>query len=95
MFVVFSKDKIFAYLVSLSTVVILFVMSFVITNKNDELIKASANAYSANNSCVSDNSYVSYGSSYMANNSYVANESLIISNSRVLKNSYISNSSCN
>lgn len=57
MFVVFSKDKILAYLVSLSTVAILFVMSFVITNRNDELIKASANAYLVNNSFVSDNSY--------------------------------------
>lgn len=70
MFVVFSKDKIIAYLVSLSTVAILFVMSFVITNRNDELIKASANAYLVNNSCVSDNSYMvneSYGENYTNN----------------------------
>lgn len=67
MFVVFSKDKILAYLVSLSTVAILFVMSFVITNRNDELIKASANAYLVNNSFVSDNSY-------SANELYVGND---------------------
>ena len=34
MFMVFSKDKILAYLVSIGTVAILFVMSFAITNNN-------------------------------------------------------------
>lgn len=55
MFVVFSKDKIVAYLVSLSTVAILFIMSFVITTKNDQLIKTSANAYMANNTIQNTN----------------------------------------
>lgn len=48
MFLVFSKDKILSYIISLSTVAILFVMSFAITTRNDELLRASANAYSEN-----------------------------------------------
>ncbi len=43
MFMVFSKEKIFSYLISLSTVVLLFVISFAVTKKNDEIIKTSAN----------------------------------------------------
>ncbi len=34
MFIVFNKSKINSYLVSLSTVIILFVMAFVITDNN-------------------------------------------------------------
>ncbi len=49
MFMVFSKDKICAYLISLSTVAILFVMSFAITKKNQEILKTSANAVRAEN----------------------------------------------
>lgn len=50
MFIVFSKDKILAYLVSIGTVAILFVMSFAITNNNDAVIRTSANQYNENSS---------------------------------------------
>lgn len=46
MFIVFNKDKVISYLISLSTVAILFVMSFVITNKNNESVKTSTNILS-------------------------------------------------
>ena len=49
MFMVFSKDRFISYMVSLSTVAILFVMSFAITKKNDEILKTSTNAIIANN----------------------------------------------
>ena len=49
MFMVFSKEKIFSYLISLSTVALLFVISFAITKKNDEMIKTSANIIEENN----------------------------------------------
>lgn len=52
MFMVFSKDKILAYLVSIGTVAVLFVMSFAITNNNDNIIKTSANSYKENNNIV-------------------------------------------
>ena len=48
MFMVFNKEKIFSYLISMSTVVLLFVISFAITKKNDEIIKTSANAITSN-----------------------------------------------
>ena len=48
MFMVFSKDKIVSYLVSLGTVAILFVISFAITKKNDNIIKTSANVIENN-----------------------------------------------
>lgn len=48
MFMVFSKDKIFSYIISLSTVALLFVISFAITKKNDEILKTSANAIKSN-----------------------------------------------
>ena len=48
MFMVFNKEKIFSYLISLSTVVLLFVISFEVTKKNDEIIRTSANAVIAN-----------------------------------------------
>ncbi len=49
MFMVFSKDKIISYLISLSTVTLLFIMSFAITKRNEEIIKTSANAVITNN----------------------------------------------
>ena len=49
MFMVFSKEKILSYLISLSTVALLFVLSFAITKKNDEILKTSANAVISNN----------------------------------------------
>ena len=48
MFMVFSKEKFLSYLISLSTVALLFVLSFAITKKNDEIIKTSANAVISN-----------------------------------------------
>ena len=48
MFMVINKDKVVSYLISLSTVAILFVFSFMISNKNDEIIKASANTINEN-----------------------------------------------
>ena len=49
MFMVFSKDKIVSYLISLSTVAFLFIMSFAITKRNDEILKTSANVVEQNN----------------------------------------------
>ena len=48
MFMVFSKDKILSYLVSLGTVTLLFIMSFAITKRNEEIIKTSANLVESN-----------------------------------------------
>ena len=48
MFMVFSKEKILSYLVSLGTVTILFVMSFAITTRNNEILETSTNAISTN-----------------------------------------------
>ena len=48
MFMVFNKEKIFSYIISLSTVLILFVISFAMTKKNDDIIKTSANAVITN-----------------------------------------------
>lgn len=49
MFLVFNKEKICSYLVSLGTVAILFVMAIAITNRNESLIESSANAIISNN----------------------------------------------
>lgn len=49
MFVVFNKGKICSYLVSLGTVMILFVMAIAITNRNEQLIETSTNSIIANN----------------------------------------------
>lgn len=49
MFVIFSKEKIYSYLISLGTVMILFVMAIAITNRNEKLIETSTNAIIANN----------------------------------------------
>lgn len=60
MFMVFSKDKIVSYLISLSTVAFLFIMSFAITKRNDEILKTSANVVEQNNvqENMSDNNLV-------------------------------------
>ncbi len=49
MFIVFNKQKIYSYLVALSTVVILFVIAFAVTNKSEEMLQTSANTQEANN----------------------------------------------
>lgn len=48
MFMVFSKDKIISYLVSIGTVALLFVISFAMTKNNEEIIKTSANIIRVN-----------------------------------------------
>ena len=49
MLVIFNKEKIYSYLISLGTVMILFIMAIAITNKNEEIIETSTNAIIANN----------------------------------------------
>ena len=49
MFMVINKDKVVSYLISLSTVAMLFIFSFMISRKNDEIIKTSTNAINSNN----------------------------------------------
>lgn len=44
MFIIFNKDKILSYLISISTVALLLVLSFAITKNNDEILKTSTNA---------------------------------------------------
>lgn len=56
MFMVFSKDKILSYLVSLGTVTLLFVMSFAITTRNNEVLETSANAISMNQTNINNES---------------------------------------
>ena len=48
MFVVFNKEKIYSYLVSLGTVVILFIMAIAITNRNEKLIETMSNSIISN-----------------------------------------------
>ena len=48
MFMVFSKDKIISYLVSIGTVALLFVISFAMTKNNEEIIKTSSNIIRVN-----------------------------------------------
>ena len=48
MFVVFNKEKIYSYLVSLGTVVILFVMAIAITNRNEKIIETMSNSIISN-----------------------------------------------
>ena len=49
MFMVISKDKIVSYLISLGTVMGLFVFSFFISEQNDKILKSSANSMENNN----------------------------------------------
>lgn len=44
MFIVFNKEKIYSYVIALSTIVILFVMATTIVNKNDGIISTSSNS---------------------------------------------------
>ena len=43
MFIVFNKEKIYSYIVALSTVVILFVFAFIATNKTENTVQTSTN----------------------------------------------------
>ncbi len=49
MLVVFNKEKIYSYLISLGTVMILFIMAIAITNRNEKIIETSTNSIIANN----------------------------------------------
>ena len=49
MFMVINKDKVVSYLISLSTVAMLFIFSFMISRKNDEIIKTSTNVINSDN----------------------------------------------
>lgn len=49
MFIIFNKDKILSYLISISTVTILLVLSFAITKNNEEILKTSTNVVTDNN----------------------------------------------
>ena len=46
MFFIFNKDKILSYLVSLSTVAVLFLFAFVITKTPNTNVEVSTNIYS-------------------------------------------------
>ena len=53
MFIVFNKQKIYSYLVALSTVVILFVIAFAVTNTpNNDVLQTSTNIEEQNNMVV-------------------------------------------
>ena len=43
MFIVFNKQKIYSYLVALSTVVILFIFAFIVTNDPGYALQTSTN----------------------------------------------------
>ena len=47
MFIVFNKQKIYSYLVALSTVVILFVIAFAVTSQPSKVIQTSTNQVQA------------------------------------------------
>ena len=49
MLVVFNKEKIYSYLISLGTVMILFIMAIAIKNRNEKIIETSTNSIIANN----------------------------------------------
>ena len=49
MFIVFNKQKIYSYLVALSTVVILFVIAFAVTNSPNDVLQTSTNLQEGNN----------------------------------------------
>ncbi len=49
MFIVFNKQKIYSYLVALSTVVILFVIAFAVTNSPKDVLQTSTNVQDENN----------------------------------------------
>lgn len=52
MFIVFNKQKIYSYLVALSTVVILFVIAFAVTNSSKDVLQTSTNTQDGNNAII-------------------------------------------
>ena len=65
MFMVINKDKVVSYLISLSTVAMLFIFSFMISRKNDEIIKTSTNAINSNN--IQQENYLNNSNSQQTN----------------------------
>lgn len=55
MFIVFNKQKIYSYLIALSTVVVLFIFAFSITSSTKNTIQTSTNIEKNNNSNVITN----------------------------------------
>ena len=49
MFIVFDKQKIYSYLIALSTVVVLFIFAFVITKEPIHVVETSTNIEENNN----------------------------------------------
>ncbi len=49
MFIVFNKQKIYSYLIALSTVVILFIIAFAVTNQGNSMLQTSTNTVETNN----------------------------------------------
>ena len=64
MFVVFNKGKICSYLVSLGTVMVLFVMAIAITNRNEKLIETSTNLIIENNIAKNEYNIYCHGKMY-------------------------------
>lgn len=49
MFIVFNKQKIYSYLVALSTVVVLFVIAFIATSSPNQALQTSTNTEQVTN----------------------------------------------
>jgi len=54
MFIFLNKDKIISYIISLSTVTILFATGFMITGNNDKIMKTSSNVIVKNTSSTNE-----------------------------------------
>lgn len=54
MFIFLNKDKIISYIISLSTVTILFATGFMITGNNDKIMKTSSNVIIKNTSSTNE-----------------------------------------
>lgn len=57
MFITINKDKIVSYLISVSTVAVLFVMSIVITGKKEKEIPTSTNIINNSSNIIEKNEY--------------------------------------
>lgn len=54
MFIFLNKDKIISYIISLSTITILFATGFMITGNNDKIMKTSSNVIIKNTSSTNE-----------------------------------------
>lgn len=84
MFMVINKDKVISYIISLGTVAILFIMSFVMTKNNENILQTSTN--SANNNSIIEN-YIRTNSLSTETNSNFDNTNKVKGNN-LLKNEY-------